>query len=42
MYDRHIEIEEQIVLPALRRALHPGDWQSIGHAMAERRGLDWR
>jgi hemerythrin-like domain-containing protein len=42
MYDRHIEIEEHIVLPALRRALDLSDWQSVGRAMAERRGLDWR
>jgi pyridoxamine 5'-phosphate oxidase len=41
LYRRHIEIEEQIVLPALKRRLTADDWKAIGRTMAERRGLDW-
>jgi hemerythrin-like domain-containing protein len=37
-YDRHIEVEEQVVLPALRRTLDDADWRAVGRAMAERRG----
>jgi hemerythrin-like domain-containing protein len=40
-YDQHIDIEENVVLPALRRRLSAADWSSVGRAMAERRGLDW-
>jgi hemerythrin-like domain-containing protein len=40
-YDRHIDIEENVVLPALLRRLSAADWSSVGRAMAERRGLDW-
>jgi len=40
-YDAHIEAEETVVLPALKRALLPADWTAVGRAMAERRGLDW-
>ena len=40
-YDQHIDIEENVVLPALRRRLTAADWSSVGRAMAERRGLDW-
>jgi hemerythrin-like domain-containing protein len=42
MYDAHIDIEEHVVLPALRRALQPGDWMAVGRAMAERRGQTWK
>jgi hemerythrin-like domain-containing protein len=38
-YDRHIEVEEQVVLPALRRVFHEADWRAVGRAMAERRGV---
>jgi hemerythrin-like domain-containing protein len=41
-YDAHIDSEETIVLPALRRALGAADWAAVGRAMAERRGLDWK
>ncbi len=41
-YDRHIDIEENVVLPALRRRLSAADWSSVGRSMAERRGLDWK
>jgi hemerythrin-like domain-containing protein len=41
MYDQHIDIEETVLLPALRRALTPSQWNDVGRAMAERRGLDW-
>lgn len=40
-YDRHIDLEEQVVLPALRRRLSASDWSSVGRSMAERRGLEW-
>lgn len=40
-YDQHIDIEENVVLPALRRRLSAADWSSVGRSMAERRGLDW-
>lgn len=42
MYDQHIDIEENVLLPALKRALGPADWNAVGRAMAERRGLDWK
>lgn len=41
MYRHHIDAEEQVLLPALKRVLKPADWQAVGRAMAERRGLDW-
>jgi pyridoxamine 5'-phosphate oxidase len=41
LYRRHIEVEEQIILPALKRRLKADDWSAIGRTMAERRGLDW-
>jgi len=40
-YDRHIDIEEGVILTALRRALLPADWQQVGRSMAGRRGLEW-
>jgi hemerythrin-like domain-containing protein len=40
-YDQHIDIEERVVLPALRRRLSAADWSSVGRSMAERRGLEW-
>jgi pyridoxamine 5'-phosphate oxidase len=41
MYRHHIDAEERVLLPALKRALSARDWQQIGRAMAERRGLEW-
>jgi pyridoxamine 5'-phosphate oxidase len=41
MYRHHIDAEERVLLPALKRALSPSDWQQVGRAMAERRGLEW-
>ncbi len=41
MYDRHIEAEETVLLPALQRVLNAEDWSRVGRAMAERRGLEW-
>jgi hemerythrin-like domain-containing protein len=41
MYRHHIDAEERVVLPALKKTLTKGDWQAVGRAMAERRGLDW-
>jgi len=39
MYVHHIDAEERVVLPALKKALSRNDWQAIGRSMAERRGL---
>jgi hemerythrin-like domain-containing protein len=41
MYRHHIDAEERVVLPALKKALAADDWQAIGRSMAERRGFDW-
>lgn len=41
MYRHHIDAEERVVLPALKKALTASEWQAVGRAMAERRGLDW-
>jgi hemerythrin-like domain-containing protein len=41
-YDRHIDDEENVLLPALRRLLSAADWTAIGHSMAQRRGVDWK
>ena len=41
-YDRHIDDEEQVLLPALQRLLSTADWTAIGHSMAQRRGVDWK
>jgi hemerythrin-like domain-containing protein len=41
MYRHHIDAEERILLPALKKALGKNDWQAVGRAMAERRGLEW-
>jgi hemerythrin-like domain-containing protein len=41
MYHHHIDAEERVLLPALKRALSAHDWQQVGRAMAERRGLEW-
>lgn len=41
LYQHHILAEEQVILPALRRALTAADWKAAGRAMAERRGATW-
>lgn len=41
MYRHHIDAEERVVLPALKKALSRNDWQAVGRSMAERRGLEW-
>jgi len=41
MYRHHIDAEERVLLPALKKALGKNDWQAVGRAMAERRGLEW-
>lgn len=41
MYRHHIDAEERVVLPALKKALNRNDWQAVGRSMAERRGLEW-
>jgi hemerythrin-like domain-containing protein len=41
MYRHHIDAEERVLLPALRKVLGKSDWQAVGRAMAERRGLEW-
>lgn len=41
MYRHHIDAEERVLLPALKRVLKKNDWQAVGRAMAERRGLEW-
>jgi hemerythrin-like domain-containing protein len=41
MYAHHIDAEERVLLPALKKALGRHDWQAVGRSMAERRGLEW-
>jgi hemerythrin-like domain-containing protein len=41
MYRHHIDAEERVLLPALKRTLGRSDWNAVGRAMAERRGLEW-
>lgn len=38
-YEAHIAVEEGTLLPAMRAAFDAADWQRIGAAMAERRGI---
>ena len=40
MYDAHIDAEENILLPALRRVVAAAEWKAIGSVMAERRGQE--
>jgi len=40
-YRAHMEIEETIVEPALKRLLSKSDLAAVGKAMAQRRGVDW-
>jgi hemerythrin-like domain-containing protein len=40
MYDAHIDAEESILLPALRRVVAAAEWNAIGRAMARRRGQE--
>jgi hemerythrin-like domain-containing protein len=39
MYDEHIRVEETVLLPALQRVVTAAEWQAIGRAMGERRGV---
>jgi len=41
-YDRHIDDEESVLLPVLRRLLSAADWAAIGRSMAQRRGVRWQ
>jgi len=38
-YRRHIDVEEGVVMPAMKRAFSAADWKAIGGAMAQRRGV---
>ncbi len=38
-YRHHIEVEEGVVMPAMKRAFSAADWKAIGSAMAQRRGV---
>jgi pyridoxamine 5'-phosphate oxidase len=40
-YRAHMEIEESVVEPALKKLLKKADLDAIGHSMAQRRGVDW-
>jgi hemerythrin-like domain-containing protein len=40
-YQAHMEIEETVIEPALKRLLRKSDLAAIGQAMAKRRGVDW-
>ncbi len=40
-YRSHMEIEEGVIEPALKRVLTRRDLEAIGKAMAQRRGVDW-
>lgn len=40
-YRSHCEIEDTVIAPALRRALSEQELDAVGHAMAQRRGVDW-
>lgn len=41
MYRHHIDAEERVLLPVLKKVLGKSEWQAVGRAMAERRGLEW-
>lgn len=41
-YDRHIDDEESVLLPALQRVVTAAEWSAIGRNMAERRGVGWK
>lgn len=38
-YRRHIDVEESVVMPAMRRHYSATDWNEVGAAMARRRGV---
>lgn len=40
-YEAHMQIEESVVEPALKRLLRKSDLAAIGRSMAQRRGVDW-
>jgi len=39
-YRHHIEVEEGVVMPAMKLAFGAHDWEEIGAAMAQRRGVE--
>lgn len=41
-YREHAEVEDTLIAPALHRLLTKSDLAAIGHAMAQRRGVDWK
>jgi pyridoxamine 5'-phosphate oxidase len=38
-YRGHIEVEEGVVMPAMKRVFDTSDWADVGRAMAARRGV---
>jgi len=40
-YRAHIEVEDGVLAPALRRTFKARDLKAVGRAMAARRGIDW-
>lgn len=40
-YRAHMELEDTVIEPALKRLLKKSDLAAIGQAMAKRRGVDW-
>lgn len=40
-YEAHMELEETVIEPALKRLLKKSDLAAIGQSMAKRRGVDW-
>ena len=40
-YQAHMQVEETVIEPALKRLLRKSDLSAIGQAMAQRRGVDW-
>lgn len=41
-YRHHVEVEDTLLAPALRKTLTKADLAAIGQAMAARRGVEWR
>lgn len=38
-YRGHIDVEESVLMPAMKRAFAASDWADVGRAMASRRGV---
>ena len=38
-YRQHIDVEEGVVMPVMKRAFSAADWKAIGRAMSQRRGV---